>query len=85
MTRDQRERLDQMPKTSNKPAPRKKPSSKDALKQAVKEALAENPDLLNEAVAEALEDMGMAKAIREGLKSGKATREEVVRVLRRRS
>lgn len=70
--------------SNTKPVPKKKPTDKDALKQAVKEALVENPDLLQEAISEALEDIGMAKAIREGLKGGKATREEVTRILRRK-
>ena len=72
-----------MPKT--KAAPKKKSSDKDALKQAVKEALLENPEILQDAITEALEDIGMGNAIREGLKSGRATREEIVRVLRRKS
>ena len=38
----------------------------DALKQAFAEALNENRDLFREIIAEALEDLALAEAIREG-------------------
>jgi Arc/MetJ-type ribon-helix-helix transcriptional regulator len=64
-----------------------KTAGESDLKQVVKAALAEvldeRRDLLREALAEALEDIGMGRAIEEGLKSGPATREEVFNALKR--
>ncbi len=56
---------------------------KDAVKAALIEVLDERHDLLREALTEALEDIGMTRAIEEGLKSGPATREEVFAALKR--
>jgi putative heme iron utilization protein len=56
---------------------------KRAVKAALTEVLEKRPDLVREAVAEALEDIGMIRAIEEGLRSGRATRDEVFAVLRR--
>ena len=60
-------------------------ASKDSLKQALKEALIETlqeqRDMFREVVAEALEDFALAEAIREGRKTKKASREEVLRIL----
>jgi len=53
------------------------------MKAALAELLEERPELVREAVAEALEDIGMIRAIEEGLKSDRATRKEVFAVLRR--
>jgi hypothetical protein len=58
-------------------------SLKDIVKSAVTEVLEERRELLRDAVAEALEDIGMARAIEEGLRSGPATREEVFKALDR--
>jgi len=58
----------------------------DALKRAVKEALAETiqeqRDLFHEVFAEVLEDFALAEAIREGQKTQRASRDEVFRLLR---
>jgi hypothetical protein len=59
----------------------------DKLKKIVKAALIEvfdeRQDLIRDAVAEALEDIAMVRAIEEGLNSGPATEEEVMALLRR--
>lgn len=55
---------------------------KDALKQAVIEALEERREFLRDIIAEALEDLGMAEAIREGLKSPLIAEGEVKRILK---
>jgi hypothetical protein len=52
------------------------------LKEAVIEAIEERRDLLREVVAEALEDLALAEAIREGRRTGPATRDEVFAALR---
>lgn len=56
---------------------------KEAVKAALVEVLDERQDLLREALSEALEDIGMLRAIKEGLKSGPAARKEVFAALRR--
>ena len=56
---------------------------KEAVKAALVEVLDERQDLLREALSEALEDIGMLRAIEEELKSGPAAREEVFAALRR--
>jgi hypothetical protein len=56
---------------------------KETVKTALIEVLQERQDLLREAITEALEDIGMIRAMDEGLKSEPATREEVFAVLRR--
>ena len=57
-----------------------------ALKQAVKEALAESfreqRALLHDVFVEALEDVALAEAIKEGQATKLATRKEVMKVLR---
>lgn len=59
----------------------------DTLKKIVKAALIEvfdeRQDLIRDAVAEAIEDIAMVRAIEEGLNSGPATEEEVLALLRR--
>jgi len=55
---------------------------KEVLKEALKETLQEQRGLLHEVFAEVLEDFALAEAIREGQKTKRATREEVLRVLR---
>ena len=57
-------------------------SLKQTIKEAFREALIEQRDLIREAVAEALEDMALSHAIREGKKTKPATREEVFQILR---
>ena len=51
---------------------------KDLLKSALAEVLEERRDLLQEIVEEALEDIGIAHAIEQGLGSGSISREEYV-------
>lgn len=57
---------------------------KEAVKEAVAETLREQRDLLHEVFAEVLEDFALAEAIREGRETEPATREEVFRALRRK-
>jgi hypothetical protein len=52
------------------------------LKQALIEALEERRDLLHDVVADALEEIALAEAIREGRRGDKASRDEVFAVLR---
>jgi putative heme iron utilization protein len=56
---------------------------KRSIKAALTELLKERPDLVREALAEALEDIGLVRAIEEGLKSEPATRQEVFAALKR--
>jgi hypothetical protein len=65
-------------KAANKPD-----ELKEAVKAALLEVLDERQDLLRKALSEALEDIGMVRAIEEGLRSGPATREEVFAALKR--
>jgi hypothetical protein len=61
-------------------------SNQRALKRALKEALAEtlqeHRELLHEVFAEVLEDFALSAAVREGQKTERASREEVLRALR---
>ncbi len=57
---------------------------KKLLKAAVVEVLEERRDLVQEAFAEAIEDLGMVRAIEEGARSKSVSRDEVIRVLRKR-
>jgi hypothetical protein len=50
---------------------------KALLKSAIVEVLEERKDLMREAVDEALEDIALVRAIEEGVRSGKASRQEV--------
>lgn len=54
---------------------------KETLKAAIVEVLEERRDLLHDAVAEALEDIGLGRAIEEDLQTAPASREEVFAVL----
>ncbi|HXU28973.1 MAG TPA: hypothetical protein VN851_00210 [Thermoanaerobaculia bacterium] len=54
---------------------------KDLVKTAMIEVLEERRDLVLGLVEEALEDMGMVHAIREGEQSPLVSREEVFRIL----
>lgn len=56
---------------------------KNLLKSAVVEALEERPDLVRDALTGALEDIGLARAIREGSQTDTIERAEVFKVLRK--
>lgn len=56
---------------------------KDAVKAALTELISENPDIFKGFIEDALEDMGMARAIQEGLNSPAADESEVIRILSR--
>jgi hypothetical protein len=53
---------------------------KDLLKSAIVEVLEERKDLMRDAVDEALEDIALVRAIEEGVRSGKASRQEVFEI-----
>lgn len=55
---------------------------KDAMKEALVDALKDQRDLLQEVFADALEDIAMAKAIEEGRRSRTIKREQVFKILR---
>jgi hypothetical protein len=55
---------------------------KQALKEALTETLLEQRGLLREVFAEVLEDIGLAKAIQQGRKTGTVSRDAVFRTLR---
>ena len=57
---------------------------KKLLKAAVVEVLEERRDLVRDALAEAIEDLGMLRAIKEGSRSAVISRDEVFQVLRKR-
>lgn len=57
---------------------------KEVLKAAIAEVLEEQRDLVRDAVAEAIEDLGLIRAIEEGARSEAASREEVFDVLQKR-
>jgi len=54
---------------------------KQALKEAVSEVLNEQREVLHDILAEVVEDLGLAEAIREGRRSDLAERSEVFDVL----
>jgi hypothetical protein len=54
---------------------------KDMLKAAVGETLHEHRDLVKDIVEEAMEDIALARAIDEGLRSEPVPREEVLAIL----
>jgi len=54
---------------------------KNIFKDAIVEVLEERQDLFAEIVAEAIEDIGLVRAIREGEKTEDVSREEVFRTL----
>jgi len=58
---------------------------KALLKQALIELLEEKNELLYEAIAEVVEDIGLAKAIKEGEAGPLVSRERVFEVLERES
>jgi hypothetical protein len=55
--------------------------TKTLFKQAVAEMLAENNELLYEALAEVMEDFALARAIQEGEKTETVSRDEIFQVL----
>lgn len=55
---------------------------KELLKAAVVEVLEERRDLVSEAVAEAVEELALVRAIREGSQSGNVSRAGVFKALR---
>ena len=57
---------------------------KKLLKAAVVEALEERRDLVREALAEAVEDLSMIRAIEEGARSATISRTEVFNTLSKR-
>ena len=57
---------------------------KKLLKAAVVEVLEERRDLVRDALAEVIEDLGMIRAIQEGSRSAVISRDEVFRILRKR-
>lgn len=57
---------------------------KKLLKAAVVEVFEERSDLVREALVEAVEDLGMVRAIEEGSRSGPVSRGEVFTILRKR-
>jgi hypothetical protein len=57
---------------------------KKLLKAAIVEVLEERRDLVRDALAEAVEDLGMIRAIKEGSRSAPIGRDKVFRILRKR-
>ena len=57
---------------------------KELVKEAVVAALEERDDLVRGAVAEAVEDLGMVRAIRQGPRSRRVSRDQVFQILRKR-
>ena len=61
-------------------------TTNDSLKTAIKEVLAEmliqERELLRELLVEVIEDLAMKRAIDEGMKTKRASRDEVFRILR---
>ena len=63
------------------PTPVSDSQLKEAIKSALPEVLAENPELLKGIVEDAIEEIGLAQAIREGLETPPVDEAEVLRVL----
>ena len=57
---------------------------KELVKAALIEVFEERRDLVRDAMAEAVEDLGMIRAIREGSRSRPVSRNHVFRILRKR-
>lgn len=55
---------------------------KALFKEAIVEVMEENQDLVSSLLVEALEDIGLSRAIEEGENSESVSREEVFKVLR---
>jgi len=58
---------------------------KDLMKAALVEALKEQRDLVQDILEEALEDIALARAIDQGLRSEAASREDIFTILEARS
>ncbi len=58
---------------------------KTILKEALIETLQERPELLRDVMIEAMEDIGLAEAIRRGQQSDRVDRQDVFDVLEGRS
>lgn len=56
---------------------------KNTLKEVLVEALHEEQDWLRQTMAEAVEDVAMARAIQEGAKTPRVSREKVMQALRK--
>jgi hypothetical protein len=54
---------------------------KELFKQAIMEALEEKRDLVQDLLVEALEDLGMMRAIQDGEEPASASREEIFNIL----
>ncbi|MBM4037639.1 MAG: hypothetical protein FJ290_03915 [Planctomycetes bacterium] len=54
---------------------------KNVLKEAIIELVQEREGVFRDLVADIVEDIALARAIREGLGSGRVSRDEVLRVL----
>ncbi|NUM54194.1 MAG: hypothetical protein HUU46_11165 [Candidatus Hydrogenedentes bacterium] len=54
---------------------------KEAIKSALPEVLAENPELFRGIIEDVVEEIGLAQAIREGLETDPVDEEEVRRIL----
>jgi hypothetical protein len=57
---------------------------KKLLKSAVAEVLQEQRDLVRQAVIEAVEELGLVRAIEEGAGSKSVSRDQIFRLLRKR-
>jgi signal transduction histidine kinase len=55
---------------------------KEVLKQAIIEAMEEKRDLVHDLLVEAMEDLGMIRAIQQGEDSETASRDEVFNLLK---
>lgn len=71
------------PKEMKMSSPASNTQLKEAVKTALTELIAENPEIFKSVIEEALEDIGMGKAIHEGLISPAANESEVVQILSR--
>lgn len=58
---------------------------KRLVKEALVEILEERPELISEAIVDALEDVAMLKAIQEGENSASVPKERIARLLDRES
>lgn len=54
---------------------------KDLFKQAIIEAMEEKQDLVHDLLVGALEDIGMERAIQEGIDSGTVSKDEIFSIL----
>lgn len=57
-------------------------SLKQVFKEALIETFQEQREFLREIIAEAIEDVALLEAVREGQKTPRASREEVFRILK---